>query len=153
MAGGIARRICGVFSSVETSRNVDIQMGGYKHPCISCIDDNAAQASFRHTHWSAYALVYVHESTIMKSSPLRGDPNTAWQIHFTAHVTKVAFSLQLSRRMVQVLHIARDCDNQLALPMLVHGTCLNLVRRGLIEFKMTESVHTSRYALTDAGIK
>lgn len=77
----------------------------------------------------------------------------AWEAHFAHHVTRVAFNLTLSRRMVQVLHIARDCDNQLALPMLVHGTCLNLVKRGLIEFRMTKKVETARYHLTPAGTK
>ena len=76
-----------------------------------------------------------------------------WKSRFASHVTRVAFNLTLSKRMVHVLHIARDCDNQLALPMLVHGTCINLSNRGLIKFRMTHDVQTSRYELTEAGTK
>lgn len=76
-----------------------------------------------------------------------------WRAYFASHTTRVAFNLTLSRRMVWVLHIARDCDNQLRLPMLVHGTCLNLVKRGLIEFKLADAPYVGRYELTSAGVK
>ena len=75
-----------------------------------------------------------------------------WQRHFADHTTRVAFNLTLSRRMVEVLHIARDCDNQLSLPMLVRGTVLNLERRGLIEFHLADKAPECRYRLTPAGV-
>lgn len=79
-----------------------------------------------------------------------------WRSRFAAHTTRTAFNLTLSRRMVQMLHIARDCDNQLALPWLMNGACMCLLKRGLIRFELggtPDDASKNRYRLTEAGIK
>lgn len=81
-----------------------------------------------------------------------------WQAALAASTGQWAFVLTLSRRMIDALHIVRDCPNQLWLGSAYTTPMLSLVRRGLIAFRLASLKDTpshlailNRYELTPAG--